>query len=81
MTEHELTPANHDDDREWLNAFEAAMYLRIPVGTLRNWTSNGKLTHYKIGRCVSYKRSELRELLLRNKRGGSYDDKEKRKNR
>ncbi len=66
-------PAEDAPSGEWLTAQEAAEYFRIPIGTIRNWTSNGKLPHYKIGRCVRYKKDELRGLLLRNKRGGSHD--------
>lgn len=59
---------------EWLTTKEAAEYLRIPAGTLRNWTSSGRVPYRKFGRLNRYKRSELRDLLDRNRRGGSYDN-------
>lgn len=59
-------------DKEWLSTAEAADYLGIPIGSLRNLTSNGKLPYYKVPgtRLNRYLRTELRELLLRERRGG-----------
>ena len=56
-------------DDVWLTAEEAAAYLKMPVGTLRNETSSGKLPHFKLGRKVRYSRLELSKLLLANARG------------
>jgi excisionase family DNA binding protein len=56
-------------DQEWLTATEAATYLRVSVGTLRNLTSNGGIPYYKLGRRVRYRSEDLRNLLLLNKRG------------
>jgi excisionase family DNA binding protein len=53
----------------WFSTKEAADYLRIPVGTLRNMTSNGQITHYKLGRLNRYLESDLKKLLLSQKRG------------
>lgn len=55
----------------WLTTEEAAQYLKLSVGTLRNMTSNGRLPFYK---CLGtnrnrYLQSELKELLLAQKRG------------
>ena len=59
--------------KEWLNTGEAAAYLGIPVGTLRNLTSNGQIPYYKVPgtRLNRYSVTELRDLLFKNKRGGS----------
>ena len=74
MNNAEMESSENDiSTQEWLTIKEASEYLRIPVGTLRNWTSNGRIPYRKIGRCVRYKRSELRDLLNRNRRGGPYD--------
>lgn len=54
---------------EWLTTEEAANYLKITIGTLRNWTSNGRITFYKLGRSNRYLLSDLVEFLLKNKRG------------
>jgi excisionase family DNA binding protein len=59
---------------DWLTTKEAAEYLKVSVGSLRNMTSNGKIPYYKIPgtRLNRYLLSELKELLLAQKRGGSY---------
>lgn len=59
-----------ESTNEWLSSDEAAAYLRVSVGTLRNLTSNGHIPYYKLGRRNRYRISELRSLLLANKRGG-----------
>lgn len=56
-------------EQEWLNSDEAAEYLRVSVGQLRNMTSNGKLPFYKLGKSNRYLKAELREMLLENRRG------------
>ena len=58
-----------EDDR-WLDSAEAAEFLRIGVPSLRNMTSNGQVIHYKLGRRNRYRLSDLKSLLLKNKRGG-----------
>ena len=55
---------------EFLNTEEAAAFLRVSVGALRNMTSVGDIPHYKLGRRNRYLKNELRDLLLANKRGG-----------
>lgn len=57
-------------DKEWLNTEEAAAYLGLSVGALRNVTSEGKVPYYKFGRRNRYRSAELRHLLLSQKRGG-----------
>lgn len=53
----------------WFSTEEAADFLRIPVGTLRNMTSNGLVPYYKLGRLNRYLEFDLNRLLLSNKRG------------
>jgi excisionase family DNA binding protein len=55
--------------REWMTTDEAAEYLGIPVGSLRNMTSNGKIPHYKLGNRNRYRVDDLRQLLLSRIRG------------
>lgn len=57
---------------KWLTSEEAAEYLKVSVGTLRNMTSNGEVTFYKLGKRNRYLQDDLRELLLSNKRGRIY---------
>lgn len=58
---------------EWLTSDEAATYLRISVGNLRNETSNGNIPFYKLGRRNRYLKSELTQLLLSSRRGGIWE--------
>ncbi len=54
---------------QWLNSEEAANVLRVSVKALRNMTSNGRVPFYKLGRRNRYRKDELEELLLSQKRG------------
>jgi excisionase family DNA binding protein len=56
---------------EILTTEEAAQYLRVSVGSLRNMTSNGLIPYQKLGKRNRYFKEELRNLLLANRRGGS----------
>jgi len=56
--------------KEWLTTDEAADYLGLSVGALRNMTSNGHVPYHKLGRRNRYRLTDLRELLLSHKRGG-----------
>lgn len=60
--------------QEWLTTEEAATYLGLTVGALRNMASNGQVPYHKLGRRNRYLLVELRQLLLSNKRGVSYVD-------
>lgn len=55
--------------QEWMTTEEAAEYLRVSVGALRNMTSNGLVPFHKLGDRNRYRFDELRELLLSQKRG------------
>jgi len=69
-------PATNDSSslktEKMMNTTEAADFLGISVGSLRNLVSQGKIPYYKLGRRNRYSRNELTQLLLNNKRGGSY---------
>lgn len=56
---------------EILTTEEAARYLRLSTGALRNMTSNGLVPYHKLGRRNRYFTEDLRNLLLTNRRGGS----------
>lgn len=57
------------EEAEWFTSKEAAEFLRVSEGTLRNMTSNGKIPYAKLGRSNRYNRYELNTLILSNKRG------------
>jgi excisionase family DNA binding protein len=54
---------------EWLDSEEAAKLLRISVGALRNMTSNGQIPFYKLGSRNRYRKDELENLLLSQRKG------------
>ncbi|MDC1175538.1 helix-turn-helix domain-containing protein [Bacteriovoracaceae bacterium] len=54
---------------KWFNTEEAAEFLKISPGCLRNLTSNGQVPFYKFGKRNRYLKSELHEMLLSHKRG------------
>ena len=56
-------------NESWLDSEEAALFLKIDVGTLRNLVCNGTIPHYKFGRFNRYLKSEL-DMLLRLKPKG-----------
>lgn len=65
------------EKKEWLNSREAAGFLGISVGSLRNMICNGTIqVSGKIGRLNRFKASDLEELLRRGKteRRSSYGD-------
>ena len=49
----------------WFTPAEAAEYLGVAVGTLRNWTSARYVPFARRGRVVRYRREELDEWLAR----------------
>lgn len=54
---------------QMMTSAEAAKYLGISTQSLLNRVSSGKITPYKLGRLNRYKKSELAQLILSNKRG------------
>lgn len=48
---------------EYLTRKEVVKMLNINMGTLDNWTKQGKLKSYRIGARVYYKRHEIDESL------------------
>jgi excisionase family DNA binding protein len=47
----------------WMAPGEAAAYLQIALGTLRNWTSARYVPHVKKGRVVRYHRDVIDRWL------------------
>jgi excisionase family DNA binding protein len=62
----------HDglENAVWMNTAEAAAYLRISPGALRNCVHKGSVPYYKFLRSLRFKRTELDRLLESTKRGG-----------
>lgn len=59
------------DFDEWLTSKEAAQYLRVSVGSLRNMVSNGQIPHFKLFGRNRFHRKDLRQLLKKS-RGESH---------
>jgi len=56
--------------QEWLTTEEAAAYLRISVGALRNMTCNGQVPYHKLFGRNRYKIEDLQSLHLKKEKGG-----------
>ena len=66
------------DEGRFLTAREAAEYLSIPYESVLNMSSSGQLPYYKLGRRNRYLVSDLKQLLLAERRGpvgGAYGKK------
>jgi excisionase family DNA binding protein len=48
---------------EWLTIEEAAKYLKLSIPAIRKYISNGKLKHYRNGRIIRIKKSDLDSFL------------------
>ena len=62
---------NNENISSFSNGFvrvnEAARFLGISIGRLRNLTSNGDVPFYKLGRSVLYRLHELELFVLNQK--------------
>lgn len=53
-----------ETNAKWLNAEEAAHYLRLPsVGALRNLVADRRVTYHKLGRLLRFRVCDLDDLL------------------
>src|SRR4051812_508645 len=57
---------------EWLTTGEAANYLKVSIGSLRNMVSNGTVPAYRMGRRLRFLVSELNSLLVAREKGASH---------
>ena len=66
-------------DDELLNYKKAGHVIDTPVGTLQVWISTGRyaIPHYKIGRKVRFRKSELLAWLASRRRGGESSNTER----
>ena len=54
----------------WMTSEEAARFLRISVGSLRNYVWKGELPFYRFKRRLRFKKSDLEKLLQASRNGG-----------
>ena len=48
---------------EWLTVKEASAYLKVSIPTLRKYIRNGILPHYRQGRIVRLRSSDINDFL------------------
>ena len=58
-------------EEKMMSTAEVAEFLGVPIGTIRNMTSAGRIPYYKLGSLNRYSRNEL-SLLLKSKRKGGF---------
>ena len=70
-------PNQNLDDSDWLNATEAAAYLRIfsksgrpCAARIRNLVNQGRIPFYKPYGRLLFRRSELQRLIESSRKGG-----------
>ena len=51
------------DKLKWMNANEAALYVRVSVGQIRNMIWRGQLKSYKIRNRLRFLRADLDRLM------------------
>lgn len=51
------------DKLKWMNAKEAALYLRMSVGQIRNMVWRGQVKSYKIKNRLRFLRADLDRLM------------------
>lgn len=59
--------ATNKQEDGFLTRGEVAQLLSVSLGTIGEWTKNGKITGYRIGRRVRFKKSEVIKSLSRIK--------------
>lgn len=74
LTPSQIVSAEHcslktELDEVWLNSHQAAAFLGLTVQALNNRVNRGSIIHYKLGRSNRFRKSELEQLLLKERRG------------
>jgi hypothetical protein len=68
-----IAPPDQRDDSpvpdRLLNSEQAAVYLNVPLSSLRNQRKAWGLHPTKVGRALQFRQSELDDLLERNREG------------
>jgi excisionase family DNA binding protein len=64
-TSSETVPKKSERKINYLNRFEVVELLRISLPTLANWTKEGILQSYRIGKRVLYREDEVNSSLLK----------------
>ncbi|QJB41725.1 helix-turn-helix domain-containing protein [Chitinophaga oryzae] len=79
LSKHLEVKSQSPKTAELLTRKEAAQLLGISLPTLLDYTKSGKITGYRLGTRVRYKREELEQSLMQirsaKQKGGLYDRK------
>ena len=70
--QQEFFENGNSEKQVWMTTTEAAKYLRVSKWSLLNFVSSGRVPYYKLGRSNRYRREDLDNLLLSQRKGGSY---------
>lgn len=66
LTEKNTLPLQVEPDKkELMSPEEVANYFKVHISTIENWSKQGYLIKYGIGRPVYYKRSEVESSIKR----------------
>jgi len=57
------TERNHEQETPWFTSAQAAAYLGVKLGTVRNWISQKRIPFVRRGRVVRLHRERLDEWL------------------
>lgn len=62
-----ITPTQiKEAEKMWLTMSEAAKYLGVGIDFLKRLKTSGKLSWYKVGRYVFFKKADIDRLIQRN---------------
>ncbi len=56
-------------DKEWMNAYEAADYIGVSYGGLRNMAYRREIPFFKMGRRLRFRTDDIRQHLIQNQVG------------
>jgi len=66
MNPQSTQPYSPSATSDLMTAPEAAIYLRISLGTLRHWVCRRKIPFVRIGRTVRFRKAHLDRLISEN---------------
>ena len=66
MNPQSTQPYSPSATSDLLTAPEAAIYLRISLGTLRHWVCRGKIQFIRMGRSVRFRKAHLDRFISEN---------------
>jgi excisionase family DNA binding protein len=69
VTAENQISAEFFDRLKWITTKEAAEYLRLSVGQIRNMVWRGQLSSYKLNNRLRFLRSDLDKILISSNNG------------